>query len=362
MRFESLLRLAIGTAFGATLACASGVTFVCNTTQVMNVMVYDPDTYASGTCAYLNSVVAGYYDDTFSNANALMYIQMGDTGLGESTTGFYNDVTYTTYLDALKAEGGPGVVRSDAVASLPATEPTLYNGADIQLTSALGNALNISGMVGTTTDGNECFTPGSGTCYNGIITITTPANLASETMNFPGGPQGLYWDQNGGTITNEEYDFYSVVEHETDEVLGTSSCIGTSGSLADDCGGTIASAVDLFRYNSSGSRVFISTTAGAYFAYNGVNGTGATNGVPTGAVYNTLANGDDYADFADNCLDVQDATGCLGKALNITTDGGGEIDILDAVGYNVITPEPGTLALFGAGFAVLTLYRRRRRT
>jgi len=359
MGLRRIFWLAAATAFGATLASASGVTFVCNQTKVMNVMIYDPDTYASGTCAYLNSTVAGYYDDTFSNANALIYVQMGDTGLGESTTGFYNDVTYTTYLDALQAEGGPGVVRSDAVASLPGTEPALYNGADIEITSALGNALNISGMVGTTADGNKCFTPGTGTCYNGIITITTPANLTSET----GGTQGLYWDQNGGTIPGNDYDFYSVVEHETDEVLGTASCIGTtSGSLVDDCGGSIASAVDLFRYNSSGNRVFIDSTAGAFFAYNGVNGTGATNGVPTGAVYNTLANGDDYADFSDSCLDVQDATGCLGQALNITTDGGGEINILDAVGYNLVTPEPGTLALFGAGFAVLTLYRRRRRT
>jgi len=357
MGLRRIFWLAAATAFGATLACASGVTFVCNHTQVMGVMVYDPDTYASGTCAYLNSVVAGYYDDTFSNANALIYVQMGDTGLGESTTGSYNDVSYTTYLDALAAEGGPGVVRSDAITSLPGTEPALYDGADIEITSALGNALGISGMVGTTAGGARCFTPGTGSCYNGIITITTPANLNSEE---PG--QGLYWDQNGGTIGPDDYDFYSVVEHETDEILGTASCIGTTtSSLVDDCGGTVASAVDLFRYNSSGSRVFIDTTPGAYFAYNGVNGTGATNGVPTGALYNTIANSDDYADFANNCLDVQDATGCLGKALNITTDGGGEINILDAVGYNLITPEPGTLALLGAGFAVLTLYRRRRR-
>jgi hypothetical protein len=349
MRTERLLWLAIGTAFGATLACASGITFTC----ASNI-----DATEAGTCNYLNSVVAGYYDTTFSNANADIYIQMGTTGLGESTTGYYNFVPYSTYLTDLTNEGGGGTVRADAIASLPLTEPSLYNGADIEVTSALGNALGIGGMVGTTAGGGKCFTPGSGSCYNGIVTITTPANLASET----GGTQGLYWDQNGGTIPGNDYDFYSVVEHETDEVLGTSSCVGTSGSLVDDCGGSSPSAVDLFRYDSSGSRVFIDTTAGAYFAYNGVNGTGATNGVPTGAVYNTVANGNDYADFTASCLDVQDGTGCLGKALNITTDGGGEINILDAVGYNVITPEPGTLALFGAGFAVLTLYRRRHST
>jgi hypothetical protein len=72
----------------------------------------------------------------------------------------------------------------------------------------------------------------------------------------------------------------------------------------------------------------LSTTPGAYFSYNG----GATKGAG-GAVYNTLANGNDYADFSSACAFVQDATGCLGLDLNINTDGDAEINILDAVGY-----------------------------
>ena len=57
-----------------------------------------------------------------------------------------------------------------------------------------------------------------------------------------------------------------------------------------------------------------------------------------GAIYNTVANGNDYADFASNCMFVQDGTGCLGGAgLDITNDGGAEINILDAVGYNVLS-------------------------
>jgi hypothetical protein len=156
------------------------------------------------------------------------------------------------------------------------------------------------------------------------------------------------------------YDFFSVVQHETDEVLGTSSCVVTSGAtLAEGCPLTTtnASAVDLFRYQGAGTRVFVSTTPGAYFSYNG----GVTNGAD-GAFYNTLSNGNDYADFTTHCQHLQDAVGCLGGSFDLTNDGGPEINILDAVGYNLIatTPEPGTLLLLGAGSAALSLYRRRR--
>jgi hypothetical protein len=345
---KRLLRLAIGAAFGAALASADGLTFTCASSI---------DATQAGTCAYLNSTIAGLYNSTFSNANANIYIQQTGTGLGSSTTGFLNLISYSTYVSDLDATASTDGVDAAALASLPANEPTLYNDGMIAVTSALGQALGISlsDLTGTTASGDAC-TLGTTGCYNGIVTIVTPANLSSEE---PG--QSLYWRQTGGTQGADAYDFYSVVEHETDEILGTASCIGTTGpSLADNCGGTNASAVDLFRYNG-GSRVFMDTTPGAYFSYNG----GVTNGAD-GAIYNTLSNGDDYADFASNCHFVQDATGCLGGSLDITTDGGAEVNILDAIGYNLKqqttpTPEPGTLVLFGAGLAGLAVYRRRRR-
>ena len=136
----------------------------------------------------------------------------------------------------------------------------------------------------------------------------------------------------------------------------------TGGSLSDGCGGTNASAVDLFRYQAPGTRVFESSTPGAYFSYNG----GVSNGA-AGATYNTQANGSDYADFTQTCQFVQGEYGCLGSTQYITTDGGAEVNILDAVGYNLNqqsapTPEPATLSLFATGLLGIGALMRRRQT
>src|SRR6202035_2410367 len=77
------------------------------------------------------------------------------------------------------------------------TEPSLYGGGDVGLTSALANALGIVGAAGTQYDssspgtgfaGASCGNPGNGAgvtagagaCYNGIVTLDSPANLASQ--------------------------------------------------------------------------------------------------------------------------------------------------------------------------------------
>ena len=70
-------------AFGSNSASAT-VNFTC-----------DPNVSAP-TCAALNTTVSGYYSQTFTNANANIYIQYGTTGLGSSTTGFFNPVSYST--------------------------------------------------------------------------------------------------------------------------------------------------------------------------------------------------------------------------------------------------------------------------
>jgi len=353
--------LAFVMAFGTALANAGTVTFTCDPTV---------DAKVAGTCAYLNTTVAGNYGSTFTNANADIYITYGTTGLAQSQQ-YFNFVTYAQYVAALTSNPSQSPVQVSALAALGTYDATPYGSGNVNVTVALAAALGLTadvqgGVTGIAPDGSAC-TPGAAGCYNAIVTVT----------NDPGTP--LYYDNLGGAEPADAYDFYATVEHETDEVLGASSCVSTTqinpadlgtrgdgtkrifntvhnlahfipgiaSGLTDYCGSSgVPSAVDLYRYSAAGDLILdssLSTTPGAYFSYDG----GTTNGVVGGGgspkVYNTLANGDDYADFVSSSPDcgtnqaVQDAEGCPGedKGLTILNDGRGEINILNAVGYDL---------------------------
>jgi hypothetical protein len=350
---------------GIGIANAGPVTFTC----AANI-----DATAAGTCAYLNSVVAGDYTSTFNNVNANVYIQYGTTGLASSTVGFYNALPYATFVTDLTgnavASGDP--VMNAAVASLNTVDASTYYGTStVRITSAEGQALGVpladlTGTTGPAAGSNPC-TIGTAGCYNGVITLTNAANT-------------WYYDQNGGIEGTTLYDVYAAVEHEFNEILGTSSCMSTqsgTGLLTDPCDGALGgtgtpSSTDLYRYNSQGNLAFNSSyiglagaPAGAYFSYNG----GTTNGA-NGKVYNTLSNGNDYADFTSSCpggpFAIQDAQGCPGtdQGFNIKKDGNAEINLLNALGYETgaRTPEPASMALLAGGFALMAGYRRRRRS
>ena len=292
---------------------------------------------ATATCNYLNTTVASYYNDTFTNANADVYVQYGDTDLGESEQ-YLNFLTYTQYVTAYGNIPSKSPIQVSAQSALSTYDATPYGSDYVEVTSALGTALGFSGATGITTTEAAC-TIGTSGCYNVIVTVTNNADTP------------LYYDNLGGTEPSDAYDFYAVVEHETDESLGTASCIETTDPLTDPCAtdtdetGT-PSAVDLFRYSSAGNLVLdssLSTVPGAYFSYNGGTTDGANGIGGTPKVYNTLANGADYADYlpsTPNCATneaIQDAYGCPGAdgGLTILNDGGSEINILTAVGYQV---------------------------
>jgi hypothetical protein len=341
-----MLALALGSAIPAF---AGTVTYTC-----------DPNV-AVATCTYLNTTVANMYNSTFTDANADIYIQYGTTGLA-STESPLDGMPYSAYLAFLTANPDQSALQASALSALNTYDNAPYGTGIVEVTPALAEAFGVpaSDLGGITSTGGFCIMGTSG-CYNAVVTVsnTTP----------------LYY--NIGTESGAEYDYYAAVEHETDEVLGTASCITTQTSpLSDDCaffGAGTPSAVDLFRYSAPGSLVLdssLSTTPGAYFSYNG----GVTNGA-NGFVYNTLDNGDDYADFLNSCpagpFSVQDAQGCPGtdSSLTILSDGGAEINILNAVGYDLVssersssvTPEPGTFMLLASGLGTLVAFRRRRR-
>jgi hypothetical protein len=306
-------------------------------------IVYTCDpSVALATCTYLNTTVAGYYNSTFTNANANIYVTYGTTGLAE-TNQYQSDVSYANYVAALNGITTKSAIQVSALSALSTYDATPYGSGNVDVTAALASALGlgpdaIGGLTGTTSVGAAC-TPGTGGCYDAVITVT----------NDPSTP--LYYDNLGGAEPSDAYDFYAVVQHETDEVLGASSCITTqTNPLSDSCNyANEPSAVDLFRYSSAGNLILdssLSTAAGAYFSYNGGTANGANGLAGEPKLYNTLADDNDYADFLSSSPDcgtniaIQDAEGCPGEdaSLTILNDGGGEIGILTAVGYSVPPP------------------------
>jgi hypothetical protein len=323
----------------------SGIVYTCDSTV------------PASTCNYLKTTVAGYYNSVFTNANADIYIKFGDTGLGESD-GFYNLVHYTPYVTALTNNTGKSSIQTSALSAINTYATPVYSSQNVMdITVALGTAMGFTGLAGINAAENAECTPYTSGCYNEVITVANAAQQAAGGFSF-------YYDDQGGTEAADQYDFYGVVMHETDEVLGTSSCISTgSSTLEDGCDGPdpgssgIPSAVDLDRFDKPGELAVDttpSTAAGQYFSYDGGVDYGAYGYAGTPKVYNTLSNGQDFADYVSSSPDcgtniaVQDAVGCPGEdqGLTVLDDGQSEFVILNAIGFNIpeasmTSPTPG---------------------
>lgn len=338
--------VAAGVLFSSMSASASGINYTCSA----NV--------PTAVCNYLNGAnISGLYAGALSSPNpqtylAQVYIQFGSTGLGESQQ-YYNSISYNNYRSALISDSSGDATDTSALASLPSTEPSIFGGNNIYMTTALESALGLGSGSGVDINLNQCtvdLTSTNPSCWDGRITISNSFTYWCRGVQASGCTTGS--SQTG------LYDFFNVVEHETDEVLGTPSCIvNIAGSPNNGCTGG-ASPADLFRYSGSGTRAFVSQGTSAFNAYFSVNG-----GVTSIAAYNNTPGGGDYGDWSTTCAHIQDAFGCQGLSMDITSNGGVEVKVLDAVGYNgpAATPEPATWMLSSLGGAGVVLLRRRRK-
>ena len=185
--------------------------------------------------------------------------------------GYINLVQYTPYVTALTNLAHKSSIQTSALAAIKTYASPVYATQNSKEdTVSLGTALGISGLNGINVAETAPCTPYTANCYNEIVTVADAATQANEGIS-------LYYDNLGGTEGANLFDFYAVVQHETDEVLGTSSCISTQSSTLNDvcdfAGGTgVPSAVDLSRYKSPGvlaKDTTPSTAAGQYFSYDG---------------------------------------------------------------------------------------------
>jgi hypothetical protein len=268
-----------------------------------SITVNDPAN-AAAIEATINQAIAVYESVITTPITVnITYAEMGG-GLGESETPLYG-FGYQTVAQALLAKYAANPTDpSDvsAAASVPnqATDP-MTGGSTMWISQAEARALGFG--VATSSDGE-------------VFLNTSIMNLNSSQTN------------------PNHYSLLAVVEHETDEVLGTGSGLNLSGSPFN----LAPRPEDLFRYSASGTRSYSTSAATSYFSVN----QGATNLVS----FNQNGSGD-YGDWLVNSpAQVQDWEGTPGTT---PTLGPNELAALDVVGYDVQNaPEPGALVMLGA--------------
>ena len=159
----------------------------------------DPNVPAS-TCNYLNTTVAGYYNNIFTNANANIYIKFGTTGLGGSD-GYINLVHYTPYVTDLTNKAVKSSIQASALSAINTYATPAYGTQNIMgISVSLGTALGFTGLIGINAAETASCTPYTSGCYNEVITVANAASQANGGFSF-------YYDDQGGTEAANQYDF-----------------------------------------------------------------------------------------------------------------------------------------------------------
>jgi hypothetical protein len=324
-----------------TLAFAS---VACSLTHASLIYTCDP-TVSASACSGLNTTISDIYDSTFDDVSANIYIGLGPTSLGMSST-FVNFVHYegaqgyrtTLIADQTSADDRTAVAGLPIANPIPGTAGLLMTNANIRALPGLG----LTPRFGLQSDGLTRCSLGPG-CYDGVITISQGANL---------------WLRADGPQAANQYDFYSLAEHETDEILGTGS--GAFGHLYS--ANSAFAPMDLFRYQSNGMRSFGASNNRSCAANNTGNACFSLDGVAMLLQFNNVDNGQDAGDFSTSCQYVQDAFGCIGGSTFHDINADAEIKMLDVIGYTTAVPEPATISVLGVGLSILAAagYERSR--
>ncbi len=326
--------------FYTVLACAAlgyGVPAHANliiTPTFNSSITSDPN--ASAIEATINQAISAYESEFTNNVTVDIYFQEGG-GLG--TSNFTLDsVSYKQFYDDLVSNNA----NRAAIAGLT------NNGGDGDTNGGVNPVTDTSTIVMKTANARAL---GISTALPGCHLISGPANGEPTLPEICGGSTGPAYD---GIISlntsltfgpqadnGSNYSLLSVVEHETDEMLGLGSalenCNGCTSGLYDTLNNGLDSPEpeDLFRYNAvlGGTRTLstnCSSPTAAYFAY----------GPSTAAIeqFDNSCDGADFGDWASNgTAQVQDA---FGTPAATPTLGAGEIEALTAIGYIQAVPEP----------------------
>jgi hypothetical protein len=197
-----------------------------------------------------------------------------------------------------------------ANASLPASALT----TNVTPSSANGRTLGLDTPPATFSNGRVGF----GGPYDGIVTLNSQVPFQFTRPPLAG-----------------NYDAQRSTEHETDEVLGFGSHLGTSPPVTD------LMPQDLFSWSAHGIRNY-SAHGTRYFSIDG--GTTYITG------FNQQASGD-YGDWlSDTCPQshpyVQNAFGCPGQSSDVSATSPEGVN-LDVIGYDLVSAPPPASPLLG---------------
>jgi hypothetical protein len=286
-------------------ATSAGIIYTCDPTVTA---------LMANACDTLNTAIAAVYSSAFTNANASIYVKLGSTDLGASAWAV-NFFSYSNYRDVLVTKSSDANDVTANTDSVPTANP--YGTDEVGIASALQRALGISTVqTGLETDGSTTCTIGTAGCYDGIITMSNAT--------------AYYFRE--GEVSTSQYDFFTIVQHETDEILGMPSCalVGCQGFVFPS---------DYFRYHSNGTRSLGAGSANPCSSSDSTNACFSLDGVHMLQQYQNIATGGDGGDWAIDCGSplVQDEALCPGLA-GVDISPSAETLVLDVIGYTLRTP------------------------